>query len=704
MNRLANATSPYLLQHADNPVDWWPWGEEVFEEARRRDVPILLSIGYAACHWCHVMAHESFEDEAIAALMNEKYVCVKVDREERPDVDAVYMAATQAMTGGGGWPMTVFATPDGKPFQAGTYYPPAPRHGLPSFQQLLIAVGRAWGDIREDVLRAGDGLVAELAHNARVVAGAEGVPDAGALVAAVGVLGREFDGERGGFGGAPKFPPSMTLEQLLRHHARMGAAGAGALDMVRQTCEAMARGGMYDQLGGGFARYSVDAAWVVPHFEKMLYDNALLLRVYLHLWRATGDALALRVVNETADWMLRELWLDGDGGFASSLDADTDGVEGKFYAWDAEQLEAVLGAQDAAWAAALFAVTPEGTFEHGLSVLQLLQDPDEADAERFQSVRSRLFEARREQRTAPGRDDKAVAAWNGLAVAALAEAGALTGRSELVAAARQTAAMLERVHWDDKTARLTRTSRDGVAGAQNPGVLEDYADVAEGLLALYAVTGEPRWFGFAGRLLDVVLDEFRDESGLFYDTAGDAEALIFRPADPTDNATPGGTSAAAGALLTYAALTGSGRHREAAEQALQFTGALAEKAPRFAGWGLAVAEALADGPREVAIVGEWDGVELDGVERDGGEGSSQAFRELHLTALRSTAPGLVIAVTPPSAAAKDAPASSDHDHTTLPELLSDRPTINGEPAAYVCRGFVCQAPTTEVTSLATELG
>ena len=266
MNRLANATSPYLLQHADNPVDWWPWGEEAFAEARRRDVPILLSIGYAACHWCHVMAHESFEDEAVAALMNDKYVCVKVDREERPDVDAVYMAATQAMTGGGGWPMTVFATPDGKPFQAGTYYPPVARHGLPSFQQLLVAVDRAWGDIREDVLRAGDGLVAELAHQARVVAGAEGVPDAEALAAAVGVLRREFDGERGGFGGAPKFPPSMTLEQLLRHHARSG--DAEALAMVRQTCEAMARGGMYDQLGGGFARYSVDNAWVVRRYER----------------------------------------------------------------------------------------------------------------------------------------------------------------------------------------------------------------------------------------------------------------------------------------------------------------------------------------------------------------------------------------------------------------------------------------------------
>jgi uncharacterized protein YyaL (SSP411 family) len=477
----------------------------------------------------------------------------------------------------------------------------------------------------------------------------------------------------------------MTLEQLLRHHARTGEVDA--LAMVRRTCEAMARGGIYDQLGGGFARYSVDDAWVVPHFEKMLYDNALLLRAYLHLWRTTGDALALRVVNETADWMLRELWLDGAGGFASSLDADTDGVEGKFYAWNAEQLTAVLREEDGAWAADVFHVTPDGTFEHGLSVLQLLQDPDDADADRLQRVRTALFEARRDQRTAPGRDDKAVAAWNGRAVAALAEAGALTGRPELVGAARQTADMLERVHWDDKTSCLTRTSRAGVAGHHNPGVLEDYADVAEGLLALYAVTGEPRWFHFAGRLLDVVLEAFRDDSGLFYDTATDAEALFFRPADPTDNATPGGTSAAAGALLTYAALTGSGRHREAAEQALRFTGALAEKAPRFAGWGLAVAEALADGPREVAIVGD--------------DTMDEAFRALHLTALRSPAPGLVIAVTPPSGAQEEQEAAAREN---LPELLHDRPTIAGEPAAYVCRGFVCQAPTTDLSELASTLG
>ncbi|MFL6113710.1 MAG: thioredoxin domain-containing protein, partial [Catenulispora sp.] len=375
-------------------------------------------------------------------------------------------------------------------------------------------------------------------------------------------------------------------------------------------------------------------------------------------------------------------------------------VEGKFYAWNADQLVSVLGLDDGAWAASVFQVTPEGTFEHGLSVLQLLQDPDDVD--RYQRIRTRLFEARRDQRTAPGRDDKAVAAWNGLAVAALAEAGALTGRPELVEAARQTAEMLEQVHWDGKAKRLTRTSRSGVAGQQNPGVLEDYADIAEGVLTLYAVTGQARWFHFAGRLLDVILEEFRDEEGLFYDTAADGESLIFRPADPTDNATPCGMSAAAGALLTYGALTGSGRHREAAEQALQFTNALAERAPRFAGWGLAVSEAIADGPREVAIVGEQTSPDAENL------------RELHLAALRSTAPGLVVAVTPAPTAVKTPAKTPEREAEiasalgevgeTLPELLRDRPTIDGEPAAYVCRGFVCQVPTTDLSELAVQLG
>ncbi|HEX6444526.1 MAG TPA: thioredoxin domain-containing protein, partial [Streptosporangiales bacterium] len=557
MNRLADATSPYLLQHKDNPVDWWPWCDEAFAQARERDVPVLLSVGYSACHWCHVMAHESFEDEATAERMNAGFVCVKVDREERPDVDAVYMDATQAMTGQGGWPMTCFLTPAGEPFYCGTYFPRA------QFHALLDGVTRAWRERRTEVLRQGAEVV-------RAIAGRQiDLPDlpvtADQLDAAVDVLGREYDAARGGFGGAPKFPPSMTLEFLLRAHARAGSDAA--LAMVEGTCEAMARGGMYDQLGGGFARYSVDADWVVPHFEKMLYDNALLLRVYAHWWRATGEPLARRVAVETAEFLLRDL-RTAEGGFAAALDADTGGVEGATYVWTPPQLREVLGAADGEWAAELLGVTETGTFEHGASTLQLRADPD--DAERWRHVRARLLAART-GRPQPGRDDKVVASWNGLAVAALAEAGALLGEPAYVAAARDAVDLLHRVHVRD--GRLLRTSRDGVAGA-NAAVLDDHGNLAEGLLALYAVTGDASYLGFAGELLDAVLDRFAKESGGFYDTAADGEALVVRPRDPTDGATPSGTSAAAGALLGYAALTGSARHRDAATAALGLYGQL----------------------------------------------------------------------------------------------------------------------------------
>ncbi|MGH8894631.1 MAG: thioredoxin domain-containing protein, partial [Actinomycetes bacterium] len=581
-NRLAEATSPYLLQHRENPVDWWEWGEEAFEEARRRNVPVLVSVGYAACHWCHVMAHESFEDGDTAAQLNADFVAVKVDREERPDVDAVYMEATQALTGQGGWPMTVFTTPHGEPFFCGTYFPSAPRHGMPSFRQLLASVAQAWRERREEVLAAGQRIVTGLAERSALTTG-DGVPPTPAqLAAAVRHLASSYDHERGGFGGAPKFPPSMVLEQLLRHHARTG--DVDALRLVEGTCEAMARGGMYDQLGGGFARYSVDAGWVVPHFEKMLYDNALLLRVYTHLWRGTGSELARRVALETADWMLRDLRTP-QGGFASALDADTDGVEGLTYVWTPEDLTGVLGPDDAWWAADLLSVTATGTFEHGSSTLQLRRDPD--DPARWARVRSRLL-AERSRRPQPARDDKVVAAWNGLAVAGLAEAGALLDRPDLVEAATAAADLLLTVHLDD--GRLRRVSRDGLAG-RPAGVLEDYADVSEGLLALYAVTGAPGRLEAAGRLLDVVLAHFGDGQGGFHDTADDRAdpqlAAMRRPQDPTDNATPSGQAAAAGALLTYASYTGSSRHRTAAEDALAVYAPLAAGHARFAGWGLA---------------------------------------------------------------------------------------------------------------------
>jgi uncharacterized protein len=665
-NRLADSTSPYLLQHADNPVDWWPWSPEAFAAARRRDVPVLLSVGYAACHWCHVMAHESFEDPDTAALMNEHFVSIKVDREERPDVDAIYMDATQAMTGHGGWPMTVFATPDGEPFFCGTYYPPTPRPGMASFRQVLTAVAEAWQERRDAVRRSGAEVVRQLTERSGGF-GDRPAPSADDLTGAVEVLAEEYDAESGGFGGAPKFPPSMTLEQLLRHHARTGSATA--LRMVEGTTDAMARGGMYDQLGGGFARYSVDARWVVPHFEKMLYDNALLLRLYTHCWRSTGSMLARRAAHETADWIVRDL-RTAEGGFASALDADSEGVEGKYYVWTRAELHDVLGVDDGDWAAEVFGVTDEGTFEHGMSVLQLRADPE--NRARYAAVRARLLAARAE-RVPPSRDDKVVAAWNGLAIAGLAEAGALFERPDLIEAAVDAARLLVDLHLRD--GRLLRTSRGGRPG-RNAGVLEDYGDVAEGFLTLYAVTGDETWLNRAGELLDVVLAHFADGRGGFYDTADDAERLVRRPQDPTDNATPSGQHAVAGALLSYGAYTGSARHLEAAEGALGAAQALARRYPRAAGWGLAVAEALADGPREVAVVGPLD---------------DPATRTLHLTALRGTAPGAVVALGDPA-------------RVSGVPLLQDRPLVGRRPAAYVCRGFVCELPTTDPTKLAEQLG
>ncbi|MFD5568294.1 thioredoxin domain-containing protein [Streptomyces cadmiisoli] len=664
-NRLAHETSPYLLQHADNPVDWWPWSDEAFAEARRSDKPVLLSVGYSSCHWCHVMAHESFEDDATAEFLNEHFVSVKVDREERPDVDAVYMEAVQAATGQGGWPMTVFLTPDAEPFYFGTYFPPAPRHGMPSFRQVLEGVSTAWRERREEVTDVAGKIVRDLAGREVGFGGTE-APGEEELAQALLGLTREYDPQRGGFGGAPKFPPSMVVEFLLRHHARTGSEGA--LQMARDTCERMARGGIYDQLGGGFSRYSVDRDWIVPHFEKMLYDNALLCRVYAHLWRATGSGLARRVALETAEFMVRELRTE-QGGFASALDADSDDgtgrhVEGAYYVWTPQQLRDVLG-DDAGLAARCFGVTEEGTFEQGASVLRLPQQDEVFDAEKVASVKRRLRAARAE-RPAPGRDDKVVAAWNGLAIAALAETGAYFDRPDLVDAALAAADLLVRVHLDD-SARLARTSKDGRVGA-NAGVLEDYADVAEGFLALSSVTGEGVWLEFAGLLLDHVLVGFVDEeSGGLYDTAADAERLIRRPQDPTDNAAPSGWTAAAGALLGYAAQTGAEPHRTAAERALGVVKALGPRVPRFIGWGLAVAEARLDGPREVAVVGP----ALD----------DPATKVLHRTALLGTAPGAVVAY--------GVPGSDEFP------LLADRPLVGGAPSAYVCRNFTCDAPTTD---------
>jgi uncharacterized protein YyaL (SSP411 family) len=654
-NRLATATSPYLLQHADNPVDWREWGEEAFAEARRRDVPVLLSVGYAACHWCHVMAHESFEDDEVAAAVNARFVAVKVDREERPDVDAVYMSATTALTGQGGWPMTCFLTPDGDPFYCGTYYP------REHFLALLDGVTEAWTERRDAV-----GQQAVAITEAVTSASSRLVPDrldADALADAARRLARDADPLRGGFGGAPKFPPSMTLEHLLRHQARTG--DAEALRLVERTCEAMARGGIYDQLAGGFARYAVDAAWVVPHFEKMLYDNAQLLRVYLHLYRATGSPLAERVARETAGFLLADLRTP-EGSFASALDADTDGVEGLTYAWTPEQLVEVLGPDDGARAAEVLSVTPEGTFEEGSSTLQLREDPDPGW---WAGVRARLAEAR-SARPQPARDDKVVTAWNGLAIAALAEAGVLLDVPDHIAAARECADLILGLHLVD--GRLRRASRGGVVGAAS-GVAADHGDLAEGLLALHQATGETRWFEAAGDLLDVALARFGDGAGGFFDVADDAERLVSRPKDATDGPEPAGQSSLAGALCTYAALTGSSRHRTAAETAVAAAGGLARQAPRFAGWTLAVAEALATGPLQVAVAGPDD----------------EARAALARVARGTVSPGLVVAVGEP-------------DTPGVP-LLADRPLVDGQAAAYVCRGFVCDRPVTTTADLAAAL-
>jgi uncharacterized protein YyaL (SSP411 family) len=649
--RLRGSTSPYLLQHADNPVDWWPWGSEAFAEAKRRDIPIVLSIGYAACHWCHVMAHDSFEDADVAALMNEHFVNIKVDREERPDIDAVYMEATTALTGQGGWPMTCLLTPAGEPFFAGTFFPKA------QFLRLLASVAQAWATDRAEVLAAGRRIADALAEAVAAGPGADRAPSTNELDAAAARLSADFDEAHGGFGRAPKFPPSMVLEFLLRHHER--TRDAMSLAMVERTCEAMARGGMYDQLAGGFARYSVDEAWVVPHFEKMLYDNALLLRVYLHWWRLSRSQLAERIARETAEFLLRDLRTP-QGGFASALDADTDGVEGLTYVWTPAQLRDVLGA-DAAAAARLFGVTDAGTFEHGASTLQLRRDP--IDRPQWTDLRARLL-ASRLTRPQPARDDKVITAWNGLAVAALSEAGVLLGEPSYVDAALTCAALLTGTHLIG--GRLRRTSRGGVVG-DAAGIADDYGDLAEGLLTLHQASADPRWLHQAGELLDAALEHFDDGDGGFFDTADDAERLIRRPKDPTDNATPSGQSALAHALLTYSALTGSARHRAAAETALGVVTSQGAEHPRFFGWALAAAEALASGPLQVAVVGE---------PRGGALGAA---------AWQHRPPGAVV-------------ISGEPDAAGVP-LLANRPLVGERAAVYVCRGMVCDAPVTDVDRL-----
>ncbi|MEX2184691.1 MAG: thioredoxin domain-containing protein [Chloroflexota bacterium] len=676
-NRLAGETSPYLLQHANNPVDWYPWGPEALSRAKLLDRPIFLSIGYAACHWCHVMERESFEDEAIAGILDERFVAIKVDREERPDLDSIYMSAVQAMTGGGGWPMSVFLTPDGAPFYGGTYFPDRPRHGMPSFSQVLDGVWQAWTTQRDQVLAAGQRLVSALVESSAVTAPAAGdgpVIDRGLFAAVDVALAERFDTANGSWGGAPKFPQPMTIEYLLRRLKSGDVVDASTVAMTRFTLDRMADGGIRDQLGGGFHRYATDAHWLVPHFEQMLYDNAQLARVYLHAWATFGEdgadgARYRDVARGTLDYMIREL-TTADGAFAASQDADTEGIEGLTFTWRAAEIREILGDAAPAFTAA-YGVTDDGNWE-GVTILSRVTPPGDPLAEMaLGAARARLLE-RRASRPQPARDDKAIAAWNGLAIAALAEAGRLLGEERYTAAAIRAAETITGGLLADDGS-LRRSWKDGRAVGQ--GVLEDYADLADGLLALYETTFDERWFVVARGLADRILDRFTDPTGGFFDTADDHEQLITRPKDLQDNAVPSGGAMATTVLLRLAAWTGEGRYRDAAERALGTVGGFLARYPTgFAQWLVAATFATAR-VDEVAVVGD---------------PADDATARLLAPAWSAWRPTQVM-------------AAGRSESSAVP-LLAERIAINGQPTAYVCHGFACDLPVTDPDALATQLG
>jgi len=670
-NHLADETSPYLLQHVDNPVDWYPWGEAALDKAKREHKPILLSIGYAACHWCHVMAHESFEDDETARIMNEHFVNIKVDREERPDLDSIYMTAVTAMTGHGGWPMTVFLTAEGRPFYSGTYYPREPRYGIPSFKQVLAGVADAWQN-RQDKVQEG---AEQITQHIRQAVGIKSEVDSlstDMLSAAVDELSKHFDATWGGFGQAPKFPQPMVIEFLLREHTRSG--DAQALAMVELTLYRMAQGGLYDQLGGGFARYSVDAYWLVPHFEKMLYDNSQLARVYVHAWQATGDPFYRRIAEETLDYVFREM-RHPDGGFYSSLDADSEGEEGKFYVWTADEVRDALG-DEAALFMQMYDVTDEGNWE-GRNIPRLLLQSsdlaqktglDEADVEmRIDAARSKLYDVR-SKRVWPGLDDKVLTAWNGLMMAAFASAAQAFGRSDYADIATSNAEFLH-ASMRANDGRLLRTWKAGSQAKYN-AYLEDYAFLVEGLLALYQTTFDARWFEWTQELAETMLGHFSDaENGGFYDTRDDHEELIHRPKDVQDNAIPSGNAMAAHVLAKLALLTGESRYRETAERATRSIGALMSQYPSGFGEWLNVASLITGEPREIALVG-----------------TSEQLAPL-LEVVRSGYRPL------------DVVAAADPKAENVVPLLENRPPQNGAGTAYVCRGFVCDAPVTDPEAL-----
>ncbi|MFW5696861.1 MAG: thioredoxin domain-containing protein [Phototrophicaceae bacterium] len=642
MNRLQHETSPYLLQHKANPVDWYPWGEEALQKAQAEDKPILLSVGYSACHWCHVMEHESFEDDETAQLMNQWYVCIKVDREERPDLDDIYMQAVQAMTGQGGWPMTVFLTPDGRPFYGGTYYPKEPRMGMPSFKQVLSGVYDAYANRRDDVEQAASKLTGALDRTALNIGEDAASLNAPLLDAAAAALAQNFDWMHGGFGGAPKFPQPMNLEFLLRNYMRTGEQNM--LDMVRFTLERMARGGIYDQIGGGFARYSVDAQWLVPHFEKMLYDNAQLSRVYLHTWQVTKIPLYRHIAEEIYDYILREMTAP-EGGFYSATDADSEGEEGKFFVWSKEEIESLLG-DDAPIAIDYWDVTAAGNFE-GANILYV-PEIDEAVAERLEmpidELRSLIARSKdtlyaaRTHRVPPGLDDKILTSWNGMMLASLAEA-----------------------------ARVQVLEDQAGEGELN-GYLEDYANLIDGLLELYQTTFDDRWFVTARRLAERVLAHFRADDGGFFDTSDDHESLIVRPRNVQDNATPSGNAMMAKQLVRLYAYTGDARYETAASDSLRLlTGAMRQYPQAFAE-ALNAVDMLASGLAEIAIVGQ---------------PASAATRALLAVTTETLRPNLIVALS-----AEDVPGEA-----TIP-LLSHRTQRDGQPTVYVCRNFACRMPVT----------
>jgi uncharacterized protein len=675
-NRLAQETSPYLLQHADNPVDWFAWGDEAFARAREQDKPILLSIGYAACHWCHVMERESFEDEATAALMNEHFVSIKVDREERPDLDAIYMDAVQAMTGSGGWPLTAFLTPDGKPFYAGTYFPDEDRHGMPAFRKVLTAIAETWHERRDEVETQSARIVDAIARTSTLDASADELSDEVLLEAAAALKG-VFDPTWGGFGGAPKFPQPMTLEFLLRRHVR---GDPDALELVSVTLDRMADGGIYDQVGGGFHRYSTDARWHVPHFEKMLYDNAQLVRLYVHAFQVTRDERYARIVRETCEYLLREMRHPG-GGFFSSQDADSEGVEGRFFVWSWDELVDVGGEA----VATAFGATPSGNWEgtnvlwHPLAFAAIADEHDLDETElraRVDAAREALFE-RRETRVRPATDDKILAAWNAMAIAALAEGGRVLDQPRYVEAA-VAAADFVLTNLRDDEGRLLRSWRDGRGGRL--GYADDHALMADACLTLYETTFELRWFEEARRLAEQLVQRFTDpERGGFFQTASDAEALVVRPKELYDNATPSGNSVAADVLQRLSHLTGDAELERAGASALRLVRDAMSRAPTGFGHALCALDLYTDTVREVAIVGAPSAPETR-------ELADEVLVERFL-------PSHVLAVAGPD----------DSEAASAVPLLADRAQLDGRATAYVCERFACKLPVTEAAALKAQL-